>query len=285
MVRTRRGRRSGVLRLGRVGPLTYPLLILVLLLSVFPLYWTGVVASQSNQAVGQTPPPLVPGGNLFDNVGRVFEQTNFLKALVNSMVVAGAITVSVLVFCSLAGFAFAKLRFRGRQAMMLLVISTMMVPTQLGVIPLYLMIGELGWSGRLPAVVVPTMVTAFGVFWMRQYISQVVPDEMIDAARVDGCHTARIVWHVVAPAIRPAAAVLGLFTFMQAWNDFFWPLVVLTPDNPTVQVALSTLAAGYFQDYALILAATALATLPILVVFAVLGRQIVGGIMEGAIKQ
>lgn len=277
--------RRGALRLGRVGPLTYPLLILVLLLSIFPLYWTGVVASQSNEAIGATPPPLVPGGNLLDNVRRVFEQTNFHTALVNSLVVATAITVSVLVFCSLAGFAFAKLRFRGRQAMMLIVIATMMVPTQLGVIPLYLMIGELGWSGRLPAVVVPTMVTAFGVFWMRQFISQVVPDEMIDAARVDGCHTARICWHVILPAIRPAAAVLGLFTFMQAWNDFFWPLVVLTPENPTVQVALSTLAAGYFQDYALILAATAVATVPILVVFALLGRQIIGGIMEGALKQ
>lgn len=277
--------RSRVPRLGRVGPLTYPLLIVVLLLSVFPLYWTGVVASQTNQAIGQTPPPMLPGGNLLDNIERVFAQTNFLKALVNSLVVATAITVSVLVFCSLAGFAFAKLRFRGRQAMMLIVVATMMVPTQLGVIPLYIMIGKLGWAGRLPAVVVPTMVTAFGVFWMRQFISQVVPDEMIDAARVDGCHTTRICWHVILPAIRPAAAVLGLFTFMQAWNDFFWPLVVLTPDNPTVQVALSTLAAGYFQDYALILAATALATLPILVVFAVLGRQIIGGIMEGAVKQ
>ena len=104
---------------------------------------------------------------------------------------------------------------------------------------------------------------------------------MIEAARVDGCRTARIYWHVVLPAARPAAAVLGLFTFMQAWNDFFWPLVVLTPENPTVQVALSTLRSGYFQDYALILAATAIATVPILVVFALLGRQIVGGIMHG----
>ena len=156
---SRRHQRDGALQLGRVGRLTYPLLILVMLLSIFPLYWTGVVASQSNDAIGRTPPPLVPGGNLFDNIRRVFEQTNFRTALVNSLVVASAITVSVLVFCSLAGFAFAKLRFRGRQAMMLIVVSTMMVPTQLGVIPLYIMIGELGWSGRLPAVVVPAMVT------------------------------------------------------------------------------------------------------------------------------
>lgn len=278
----RRGRVG--LRFGRPGPLTYPLLILVMLLSVFPLYWTGVVASQNNQAIGRTPPPLLPGGELFANIARVFAQTNFLKALVNSLIVSTAITVSVLVFCTLAGFAFAKLRFRGRQAMMLIVIATMMVPTQLGVIPLYLLVGKLGWAGRLPAVVIPTLVTAFGVFWMRQFISQAVPDELIDAARVDGCHTTRICWHVILPAVRPAVAVLGLLTFMQAWNDFFWPLVVLTPANPTVQVALSTLAAGYYQDYALILAATALATLPILVVFGLLAKQIIGGIMEGAIR-
>jgi cellobiose transport system permease protein len=268
----------------RAGPVTYVILVLAMLASIFPLYWTGVIASRSNEAVSRVPPSLLPGGNLLDNMGRVFEQTNFGKALVNSLIVSTAITVSVLVFCSLAGFAFAKLRFRGRQGLLLVVVASMMVPTQLGIIPLYIIIGELGWSGRLPAIIVPSMVTAFGVFWMRQFIGEAIPDELIDAARMDGCHTARVFWHVVIPAIRPAAAVLGLFTFMGAWNDFFWPLVVLTPDNPTVQVALSTLSAGYFQDYALILAATALATVPVLVVFLVLGRFIIGGLMEGAIR-
>ncbi len=143
---------------------------------------------------------------------------------------------------------------------------------------------RLGWSSHLQAVIVPTMVTAFGVFWMRQYIRGAVPDELLDAARVDGCHTLRLYWHVVLPAIRPAAAVLGMLTFVQAWNDFLWPLVVLSPDNPTVQVALSTLAGGRYQDYSLVLAGTALGTLPILGIFVLFGRQIVGGIMEGAVK-
>ncbi|MGI5499724.1 carbohydrate ABC transporter permease [Lentzea sp. CA-135723] len=272
-------------RLHRAGPLTYALLGAVILGSAFPLYWTVVVASHTNDVVGSVPPPLVPGGHLFENIGRVFDQTNFQLALWNSFVVSGAITVSVLVFCSLAGFAFAKLRFRGRNVLLLLVIATMMVPTQLGIIPLYIMMGELGWAGGISAVIVPNAVTAFGVFWMRQYISEAVPDELIESARLDGCHSVRIYWNVVVPAIRPGAAVLGMLTFMQAWNDFLWPLVVLDPDNPTVQVALSTLAAGYFQDYSLILTGTALATLPILAVFLVLGKQIVGGIMEGAVKQ
>lgn len=280
----RRRRPGGVGRLRRPGRLTYALLAAALLGSAFPLYWTFVVGSQTNEAVAATPPVLVPGGHFFENAARVFDQTSFWRALVNSFVVSGSITLSVIVFCSLAGFAFAKLRFRGRNVLLLAVVATMMVPTQLGIIPLYILMGRLGWTGHLQAVIVPAMVTAFGVFWMRQFIAEAVPNELLDAARVDGASTIRLYWHVVLPAIRPAAAVLGLLTFMQAWNDFFWPLVILNPDNPTVQVALSTLAGGYYQDYSLVLAGTALATLPILLVFAVLGRQIVGGIMEGAVK-
>ena len=266
------------------SPITYVILVVVILLSAFPLYWSGVIASQTSDAVARRPPQLIPGGELFNNIARVFEQTDFVRALMNSFIVAGAITFSVIIFCSLAGFAFAKLRFRGRNILLLLVIGTMMVPMQLGIIPLYIMIGQLGWAGQLPAVIVPGMVTAFGVFWMRQYISEAVPDELIDAARMDGSHTLGIYWHVVLPTLRPAVAVLGLLTFMTAWNDFFWPLVVLTPKTHTVQVALSALSAGYVQDYSLILAATVIAVLPIILVFAVLGKQIIGGIMEGAVK-
>ncbi len=268
----------------RARPLTYALLAATLLGSAFPLYWTFLVASHTNEIVSASPPPLTPGGHLFGNVVRVFATVDFAKALFNSVVVSAAITFSVLLFSSLAGFAFAKLRFAGRNALLIFIVATMMVPTQLGVIPLYMMMSKLGWTGQLTAVIVPSMVTAFGVFFMRQYVSEAVPTELIEAARVDGCHTLGVYWHVVLPAIRPGAAVLGLFTFMQAWNDFMWPLIVLTPDDPTVQVALSTLASGYYQDYSLVLAGTALATLPILVVFALLGRQIIGGIMEGGVK-
>jgi cellobiose transport system permease protein len=279
-----RGHEGGLGRLRRGRPLTYALLAAAVLGSAFPLYWTVVVASQTNEAIGQTPPALVPGGHLFENVARVFGTVDFWKALRNSFVVAGSVTISVLLFCSLAGFAFAKLRFRGRNALLLVVIATMLVPTQLGIIPLYILMSKLGWAAHLQSVIVPFMVSAFGVFWMRQYIGDAVPDELLEAGRVDGCSTFGLFWHVVAPAIRPAAAVLGLFTFLQAWNDFLWPIVALTPDNPTVQVALRTLASGYYEDYSLVLAATALGTLPILLVFAFLGRQIIGGIMEGAVK-
>ena len=273
----------------RAGPLTYVLLLILVLFSIFPLYWSFVVASHDNSALGAYPPVLTPGGNFRDNVDRLFNagivNVDFAKALINSAIVASVVTVSVVFFSALAGFAFAKLRFRGRNLLFVVVIATLIVPVQLGVIPLYIQMNHFGWINHLQAVVAPFLVSAFGVFLMRQYIAGGVPNELIDAARVDGCHTWRVFWHVILPAVRPIAAVLGLLTFMNTWNDFFWPLIVLTPHNPTVQVAVSTLAgAQYVPDYSLILTGTFVSILPLLVVFIVLGKQIVGGIMKGAVK-
>lgn len=265
-------------------PLTYLTLTAVAFFSAFPIYWSVVVASHDNSALAQIPPPLLPGGNFFANVARVFDTAPFQLALLNSVLVAGSITISVMLFSTLAGFAFAKLRFRGRNALLVLVIATMMVPTQLGIIPLYMMMIKLEWTGTMYAVIVPSLVSAFGVFFMTQYLSRALPTELIEAGRVDGASTWALFWRVVLPIARPAAAVLGMLTFMTAWNDYFWPLVVLTPENPTVQVALSQLAAGYVQDFTLGLAGTAVATLPLVLVFALLGRHIIGGIMQGAVK-
>jgi cellobiose transport system permease protein len=161
-----------------------------------------------------------------------------------------------------------------------------MVPIQLGTIPLYMMMNWLGLSGKLPTVILPFLVSGFGVFMMRQYASQSVPDELIEAARVDGASTLRIFFSVVLPALRPAAAVLGLFTFMQYWNDFLWPYIALDPDHPTVQVALSRLSSGsaYYTDQALLMAGTLMATIPLLVVVLLFGRQLISGIMDGAVK-
>ncbi|MET8305922.1 MULTISPECIES: carbohydrate ABC transporter permease [unclassified Micromonospora] len=274
-------------RLWRASPLTYLALVIAAGMSVFPIWWMFVVASRSSDAMGQLPPPMTPGGNLGANIARLFDNTDayFLTGLINSTIVACTVTVSVVFFASLAGFAFAKLRFRGRNALLLAIIATMMVPTQLGVIPLYMLMTRLQWNDRLPAVIVPALVTGFGVFMMRQYAGQAVSDELIEAARMDGCGTARIWWHVVVPALRPAAAVLGLLTFMTTWNDFLWPYAVLNdPANPTVQLSLRALSDGYYQDMSQVFTGTAIATLPLLLVFVLFGRQIIGGIMEGAVK-
>jgi cellobiose transport system permease protein len=273
-------------RVYRASPLNYVVLVVTLVLSAFPLYWMLVMASRTNDEIAQIPPPLVPGDQLGHNVSQLFanEDVLFAKALVNSFLVAGTITLTTVSLAALAGFAFAKLRFRGRNAMLGLVVLTMMVPVQLATVPLYILMGWLQVGGRLPSVILPFLVTGFGVFLMRQYTMQSVPDELIEAARVDGCSTLRIFWSVVFPAVRPAAAILGLFTFMQYWNEFLWPYIALDPENPTVQVALSRLSSGYYTDQSLVMAGTFMATLPLLLVLFVFGRQLISGIMEGAVK-
>ncbi|HEY7045413.1 MAG TPA: carbohydrate ABC transporter permease [Nocardioidaceae bacterium] len=282
----RPGLRSSGRRLRQVSPLTYLALVVALLLSAGPLYFMVVMASRPNDEITSIPPPLTPGGQLGANVQRVLDNQDvmFQQALMNSIVVAGITTISVVVASSLAGFAFAKLRFRGRNALLLVVIATMMVPVQLGFIPLYMLMARLGISGQLSTVVWPFLVSGFGVFMMRQYAIQAIPDELIEAARIDGASTWRIFVSIVFPALRPAAAVLGLLTFMERWNDFLWPYLSLDVDHPTVQVALSRLSSGYYTDQALVMAGTLLGTLPLVVVFIVFGRQIIGGIMEGGVK-
>lgn len=273
-------------RLRQVSPLTYIALVATIVLSAGPLYFMVVMASRGNDEISSVPPPLTPGGVLGDNTQRVLDNADvaFRQALINSVLVAGIATVSVVVFSSLAGFAFAKLRFRGRNALLLIVIATMMVPVQLGLIPLYILMTKLHLAGQLPSVILPFLVSGFGVFMMRQYAAQAIPDELVEAARIDGASTLRIFVSVVFPILRPAAAVLGLLTFMERWNDFLWPYLTLDADHPTVQVALNRLSGGYYTDQALVMAGTLLGTLPLVLVFIVFGRQIIGGIMEGGVK-
>ncbi|MGW3284359.1 carbohydrate ABC transporter permease [Streptomyces sp. NPDC001002] len=284
----RRIRRPKAARAGgtlHAGPIAYAVLILFTLGSLFPLVWTAIAASRDNNRLAQTPPPFWFGSNLMHNLDIAWNDANLGKAFVNTTIVAGTCAVTIVVLSTIAGFAFAKLRFRGRQAMMLIVIGTMVVPPQLSIIPLYMLVAKLDWSDQLQAVILPGLVSAFGVFFMRQYLIQALPDELIEAARVDGASSWRVIWHIVFPAARPAMAVLGMLMFVQTWNDFLWPFLVLSQNgNPTVQVAVAGLGRGYTPDQSLIMAGALLGTLPLLVVFAIFGKQIVGGIMQGAVK-
>jgi cellobiose transport system permease protein len=275
--RRRRNRRGA-------GWLTYLFLAIVFIVSAFPFYWTIVAASTSNTEINQVPPNLVPGDNLFSNFSKALESVNMGKALVNSLIVSGSVTLGTVLFGTLAGFAFAKLQFRARNLLLALVIATTFVPPQLGAVPLYQLMAKFELIDKLPAVILPGLVTAFGVFFLRQYLVRALPDELIEAARVDGASFSRIFVSIVLPIARPAMAVLGMLTFMATWNDLFWPLIILQSDNPTVQVAIDNLNGGYVPDMSVILAGTLLGTLPVLVVFVVLGRQIVSGIMQGALK-
>ncbi|MEV4680138.1 carbohydrate ABC transporter permease [Streptomyces kurssanovii] len=267
------------------GKFAYAALIVFTAGSLFPLVWTAIAASRTNTRLAQTPPPFWFGSRLFRNLEIAWTDANMGTALLNTTVVAGSVATGTVVFATFAGFAFAKLRFRMKNALLLLVIGTMMVPPQLSVVPLYMLIAELSWTDQLQSVILPTLVSAFGVFFMRQYLMEALPGELIEAARVDGAGSLRLVWHIVFPAARPAMAVLGMLTFVMAWNDFFWPILALTQSgNPTVQVALAGLGQGYIPDQSVIMAGALLGTLPLLIAFVVFGKQIVGGIMQGAVK-
>ncbi len=279
-----RGLTGGVNR--RPGWVTYVILTAVLAISAYPIYYAFLLASSDAVTIAQNPvPSLVPGPNLLENLNRVVtSDIKFWPAVTNSVIVAVVTSISVVFFATLAGFAFAKLNFRGRRPLLIFIIATMAVPTQLGVVPLFIVMSRLGWTGKLIAVIVPAMVTAFGVFWMTQYLEAALPYELIEAARVDGCSMIRTFWHVAMPAARPAAAMLALFTFVASWTNFFWPFIVLGGRNPTLPVALQLLQASYFKDYSLIMAGVIAATIPLILVFAFLGRQLVSGIMGGAVK-
>lgn len=268
------------------GILTYSILIAFFLVSAFPLWWSFVIASRQSSDVNLVPPALLPGPNFLDNVTKVFTTVPFVQALINSIIISGAITISVVFFSTLAGYSFAKLRFRASNGLLLAVIATMAIPTQLGIIPLFMLMAEWEWVGTLQSVIVPGLVTAFGVFFMRQYLVDVIPDELIEAARVDGASMWGTFWHVALPAARPAMAVLALFTFMAAWTDYLWPSLVLGPRNPSVQTALATLSAsgGQTPDNSLVLAGAVVSVIPLLILFFVAGKQLIAGIMQGAVK-
>ncbi|MEU6798125.1 carbohydrate ABC transporter permease [Nonomuraea wenchangensis] len=269
----------------RVRWWTYLLLAVATLACVFPLYWMFVVATTDTAAATRMPPEIIPGGNFFHLAGLVFSTVPFVRSIINSVIVAGSIGVGHAVLCSLAGFAFAKLRFRGRNALFLVVVLTMTVPTQLAVIPQYMIISSLGWVDTLQALIVPGLANAFGIFWMRQHLSTTISDEILQAARIDGATTWQIFWRIAFPLVRPAAFVLGLLGFVTAWNDFLWPFIVLkSPEMYTAQIAIKALQNNYVVDLGLAMSGSFLATLPLLVLFVFVGRRMVAGIMDGAFK-
>ncbi|MBL0886333.1 carbohydrate ABC transporter permease [Myceligenerans indicum] len=284
LARSQHGAASAV---RRPGWITYTILAVVLVISAFPLYYTLLLGSSDQVSISQQAlPQLLPDVSIFTRFADVMSssQINFWLALTNSVIIAVVVSVATVLTSTLAGFSFAKLRYPGRNALLVFVIATMAVPTQLGVIPMYILMSELSWIGKIQAVIVPALVSAFGVFWMTQYLESALPYELIEAARVDGASMIRTFWSIAMPAALPAASMLGLFIFVMQWTMFFWPSIVLGSANPTLPIAVQNLTAGYHDDYSLIMAGVFLVTLPLLIVFAFVGRQLVAGIMQGAVK-
>jgi cellobiose transport system permease protein len=271
----------------RPGWIGYTFIALVLVAAVYPLYWSFMIASGDQTTIVKRQVLALPGPNFLENARAVIASptVHFWQSTVNSIIVSLVVAVSVVFFSTLAGFAFAKLNFKGSKGLLYFIIATLAVPTQLAVVPLFIVMIRLKMVGTLPSVILPALVSAFGVFWMTQYLRNALPFELIEAARVDGASVFRTFWSVALPTARPASAMLALFIFIQTWTNFFWPYITLKGSKATtLPVALSTLSNNYFNDFSLILAGVLLSIIPLLILFIFLGRQLVKGIMEGAVK-
>ena len=269
----------------KLSPLSYLLLAFMGFVSLFPFYWMFVVASSGSDEISKIPPSIVPGPRFLKVMADVYAAVPFNQALLNTLFVGLVVAIAQVFFCGIAGFAFAKLNFKGRKVLILVIIGTMMLPSQLGIIPMFILMGNLGWIDTLYALIVPALIAAFGVFWMRQIIDSQVPNELLEAASLDGAGVLRTFTRIVFPVIRPSAFVLGLFSFLGSWNDFLWPLLVLqTPENFTVQVAINQLKGSYTLDYALNMGGAFMATAPLLLLFIFVGKRLVGGVMDGEVK-
>jgi cellobiose transport system permease protein len=280
-------KKSRIPRWQKTSGFSYFLLGVIAFLSVFPFYWMFVVASNTDAEISKSPPSLIPGTRFTEVAAKVLsaEGVYFKQALFNTFIVGIAIAIAQVLFSAVAGFAFAKLDFRGRKLSILFIIATMMLPSQLGVVPLFIMVNKLHLVNTLNALIVPALVTAFGVFWMRQIIDAQIPNELLEAASIDGASVPRVFWSIVLPSIRASAFVLGLFAFLAAWNDYLWPTIVLqSPEKFTLQVALTQLKPLYGLDYALQMGGAFLATAPLLILFIFVGKRLVSGVMDGAVK-
>ncbi|WSQ13436.1 carbohydrate ABC transporter permease [Streptomyces sp. NBC_01231] len=270
----------------RRGIALHAVLVIGLLLSAFPFYWAIVMSTHTSTEIFSYPPKLLPGSHFPQNIRSLFDNIDFFGSMFNSLLVACAVTFLVLFFDSLAAFVFAKFEFPGRRALFVLLMAIFMVPTQMAIIPQFVIMAKVGWIGSMTALIVPAAANAFGIFWMRQYMKSAIHDELLDASRIDGAHFLRQYWHVALPVVRPGLAFLGIFTFMAQWNDYAWPLIALTnPDNVTLQVALSQLNGVHgTTDYGMVMTGALLALIPLLIVFAVGAKQIIGDLGKGAIK-
>jgi len=261
------------------------LLLVGVLVSLFPFYWTIVMATNTTQGIYSDPPKLVFGSQLLTNIRNVMNSIDFFGSMFNTLIVAICTTVLVLFFDSLAAFTFAKYEFPGRRALFGLLMVTFMLPMQLALIPEFEIMVRLNWVGDLRALIVPASANAFGIFWMRQYIIGAVPSELLEASRLDGCGFFRQYWNVGLPIIKPGLAFLGIYTFIGAWNDYIWPLIVLlNPNRITLQVALAQLNTAHGQDYSTVMTGALLALIPVVGIFLLFARQFVSGAIKGAIR-
>jgi len=260
-------------------------LMLWVLITVIPLYWMIIGSFQDSQASASFRPQMWPEIWSFAPYERFFLKTKALRWLFNSLLVSAVITVTNLFFASLAGYAFAKLKFPGRSSIFWVLLSTMMIPAQVTLIPLYvLVINVFDLADTYTAIILPSIVTVGNIFLMKQYMST-LPTSLIHAARIDACSEFGIFTKIILPMAKPGLAVLAIFTFVANWNDFFWPLLVTQSNEMrTIQVGLASFRFAEATDYGAIMAGATVGALPMMILFFALQKYFLQGITIGAVK-
>lgn len=260
------------------------LLALLGAFALFPLAWMVSVSFMAPGEASQFPPPLLPAEPSLDAYRALFATTGIGGYFLNSLLVATLGTMLSLLFNASAGYAFAKLRFAGRDRIFQLLVAALVIPGQVTMLPLFLMLKEMGLINSFAGVLIPVSASIFGIFLVRQYALS-IPDELLEAARVDGASEGRIFWQIVVPVLTPILITLALFTFLAAWNDFLWPLIVLTDqERYTLPVALAALSREHVQDSEMMMAGSVLTVLPVLALFLALQRYYLQGLMAGSVK-
>jgi multiple sugar transport system permease protein len=255
------------------------------LVTLLPFYVMFVFATHSRSEIYSLPPPLWFGDDLLANLKILTERVPFWRNLGWSLYVALASTALTLLFCSAAGYAFALLEFRFKNALFASVMATMLLPSFMNMIPTFMIMDALGWIDQHRALYLPGAASAFGIFLMRQFAGAAVPRELIEAARLDGCGELGIYWRIVLPLMKPALGTLGLISFIASWNNFIGPLIVMrSADNYTLPLALRSLQTTMNTEWGALMAGSAIATLPLLVLFAISSRQLIAGLTTGAVK-
>ena len=261
-------------------------LVALTVLTLLPLFWMASVSFMAPGEASRFPPPLVPASPTLANYRELLgAEGGILRQAFNSFWLALAATALSVTFNVAAGYAFAKLRFPGRERLFRTLLGALVIPAQVTMMPLFLMLKSMGIVNTYTGALVPWIAGVFGIFLVRQYV-QSVPDELIEAARIDGASELRILLEVVLPVIRPILVTLAVLTFLASWNDFMWPLIVLSDrDMQTLPLALASLSREHVQDAELMMAGSVLTVTPVLAIFLVLQRHYMRGLMAGAVKQ
>ncbi len=260
------------------------LLVALAVLSVFPLLWMLSVSFMQPGEASHFPPPLLPLDAGLQNYRELFVRAGMGRYLVNSAMIATAVTLVSLLLNTLAGYAFAKLEFRGRERTFRALLAVMVIPGQVAMMPLFLMLKQMGIINTYAGAMVPGLAGIFGIFLVRQY-ARSIPDDLLDAARVDGASEWRIFWQIVLPVLKPILVTLAIFSFLGSWNDFMWPLIVLSDQSlQTLPIALASLSREHVQDNELMMAGSVVTVLPVLVLFLALQRYYIQGLMVGSVK-